>query len=148
MQPFVMSVNNAGAGHSAQWWSDEHPTLRSIYFDGDEWPHVAPVGAPFVLYIVRLDAPSAIGGIGEVTGEPVHNSPGQWGTEVPTRMGLICAADELAPSLSERGIDGRACRPARRLDDDDYRHFVLGVAMAAAKQALAAGTRTLNHRAD
>jgi hypothetical protein len=135
-QPFVMSVNNAGEGHSAQWWSDENPTLPAIYFDGDERPHVAPVGAPFVLYIVRHDAPSAVGGIGRVTGDPVRNSPGQWGTEVPAQLDLICAADDLAPSLSERGIDGSAGRPARRLDRDDYEHFVFAVATASAKQAL------------
>src|SRR4051794_27737572 len=60
MQPFVMSVNNAGAGHSAKWWPDEPPTLRAIYFDGDEWPHVAPVEHGSCWNIVRRDAPSAV----------------------------------------------------------------------------------------
>jgi hypothetical protein len=137
MEPFVMSVNNAGAGHSAHWWADDHPTLRAIYFDGDEHPHVAPVGALFVLYVVRKDAASAVGGIGRVIGTPRHNARGQWGTEVACIMEMICPADEFAPLLSERGIDGSACRPARRLDPDDFRHFALSLAMSTSKRALA-----------
>jgi hypothetical protein len=137
MDPFVMSVNNAGLCHSAHWWADEHATVAAIYFDGDEHPHIAPVGAPFVLYVVRKDAPSAVGGIGRVTGIPTRNASGQWGTEVPCVMEMICPADEFAPLLSERGIEGSACRPARRLDPDDFRHFVLSVAMSTNKRALA-----------
>ena len=68
MDPFAMSVNNAGEGHSAHWWADENPTLQAIYFDGDEHPRIAPVATPFVLYIVRPDGASAVGGIGRVTG--------------------------------------------------------------------------------
>jgi uncharacterized protein (UPF0261 family) len=61
-----MSVNNADESHSAHSWADAHPISQAIYFDGDEHPRVATVGAPFVLYIVRRDAPSAVGGIGRV----------------------------------------------------------------------------------
>lgn len=50
-----MSVNNADEGHSAHSWADAHPISQAIYFDGDEHPRVATVGAPFVLYIVRRD---------------------------------------------------------------------------------------------
>jgi hypothetical protein len=136
MDPFVMSVNNAGQGHSAQWWADDHPTLRAIYFDGDEHPHIAPVDAPFVLYIVRKEGDSAVGGIGLVTESARRNAPGQWGTEVPCVLEMICPADELVPVLSERGIDGSACRPARRLSLEDFQHFVLAVAMSVNKRAV------------
>lgn len=64
MEPFIMSVNNAGLGHTARWWADAHATWTKIYFDGDEHPHIAAGGALFVLYVVRKDADSAVGGIG------------------------------------------------------------------------------------
>lgn len=54
---------------------------------------------------------------------------------------MICPADELAPVLSERGIEGSACRPARRLSVDDFQHFVLAVAMSVNKRALALAAR-------
>ncbi len=141
MKPFVMSVNNAGEGHSAQWWADANPTLHAIYFDGDEHPRIAPVGAPFVLYLVRRDGASAVGGIGRVTGAPRRNAPGQWGTEVPCVLEMICAADEFAPVLAERGIEGSACRPARGLSLDDFQHFVLAVATSINKRALRLAVR-------
>lgn len=102
---------------------------------------VATVGAPFVLYIVRRDAQSAVGGIGRVTGSPQRTAPGQWGTKVPCVLEMICPADELAPVLSERGITGSACRPARTLSADDFQHFVLAVAMSVNKRALALAAR-------
>ena len=72
-----------------------------------------------------------------MTGSPKRNAPGQWGTEVPWVMDIICPADEYAPTLSERGIQGSACRPARRLSLDDFQHFVLAVAMSVNKRAVA-----------
>jgi hypothetical protein len=87
-------------------------------------------------YIVRDGGLSAVGAIGRVTGPPEHREPGQWGTRVPSVLQLICAADERAPSLRERGIDGSACRPAKRIPDDDFLHFVLAVAASVNRQAL------------
>lgn len=137
MGQFVMSVNNADLGHSAHWWTDKHATLTAIYFDGDEHPHITSLNALFVLYVVRKDAPSAVGGIGRVTGNPEREGPGRWGTKVPCVMKLICPADEFAPLLAERQIEGSACRPTRSLDADDFRHFVLSLAMSSNERLLA-----------
>lgn len=80
-----MSVNNADESHSAHSWADAHPISQAIYFDGDEHPRVATVGAPFVLYIVRRDAPSAVGGIGRVTRLPGAERARSVGNKGPMR---------------------------------------------------------------
>lgn len=129
---FIKTFGHAGTPVPANWmslprWQDR---LKSVWFP--KYPRSVVRGSRLVYYAAGRQLFCAV--VEVIADAPSDTGDGRWPYELAVRPLVAIAADHLAPSLSDVGVDPLRVRRQShiRLTEKEYSRIVEGLLVAAA----------------